>query len=224
MEKLIPIDLKGVIDDVKAEGKGRRVLWQDSESIAFLSSGRKERWDFHIDPADEVTLQLTGVQHLVYRDEAGKEHTADIKAGQILLCPAGVPHSPRLEPNSWFIVFERKRKAGEIDYFKWFCNKCGEKVYETSVEVGDYRADPVGQVYQKFSSDEKLRTCKNCGTVVPVPPKYKSEMNLFQRLSVQAVRPVKPHGRCRFKQWELPIRLIRLTARTIGTSFILIHE
>jgi 3-hydroxyanthranilate 3,4-dioxygenase len=171
MEKLVPIDLNGVIDDVKADGKGRRVLWQDSESIAFLSSGRKERWDFHVDPADEVTLQLTGVQHLVYRDEAGKEHTADIKAGQILLCPAGVPHSPRLEPNSWFIVFERKRKAGEIDYFKWFCNKCGEKVYETAAEVGDYRADPVGQVYQKFSSDEKLRTCKNCGTVVPVPPK-----------------------------------------------------
>jgi 3-hydroxyanthranilate 3,4-dioxygenase len=170
MKELIPIDLKNIVEDVKAEGKGRRVLWQDSESIAFLSSGRKERWDFHIDPADEVTLQLTGTQHLVYRTPDGKEQTADIKAGQILLCPAGVPHSPRLEPNSWFIVFERKRRAGEIDHFKWFCNKCGEKVYETSVEVGDYRADPVGQVYQKFSSDEKLRTCKNCGTVVPAPP------------------------------------------------------
>ncbi len=76
MQKLIPIDLTGVIEEVKAEGKSRRVLWQDSESIAFLSSGRKERWDFHIDPADEVTLQLTGVQHLVYRDEAGKEHAS----------------------------------------------------------------------------------------------------------------------------------------------------
>ena len=171
MEKLIPIDLTGVIEEVKAEGKTRRVLWQDSESIAFLSSGRKERWDFHIDPADEVTLQLTGVQHLVYRTPEGKEETADIKAGQILLCPAGVPHSPRLEADSWFIVFERKRKAGEIDYFKWFCNKCGENVYETSASVGDYRADPVGQVYQTFSSDEKLRTCKNCGTVIPAPPK-----------------------------------------------------
>ena len=150
MKELIPIDLKSVIESVKAEGKGRRVLWQDSESIAFLSSGRKERWDFHIDPADEVTLQLTGTQHLVYRTPDGKEQTADIKAGQILLCPAGVPHSPRLEPNSWFIVFERKRRAGEIDHFKWFCNKCGEKVHETSVEVGDYRADPVGQVYREI--------------------------------------------------------------------------
>ena len=171
MKELIAIDLKNVIEEVKAEGKTRRVLWQDSESIAFLSSGRKERWDFHIDPADEVTLQLTGVQHLVYRDEANNEHIADIKAGQILLCPAGVPHSPRLEANSWFIVFERKRRAGEIDHFEWFCNNCGDKVYTTSVEVGDYRADPVGQVYQKFSSDEQLRTCKKCGTVVPVPPK-----------------------------------------------------
>ena len=169
MKELTPMDLKGVVEAVKAEGKSRRVLWQDSESIAFLSSGRKERWDFHIDPADEVTLQLTGVQNLVYRDESGNEQTAVIRAGQILLCPAGVPHSPRLEPDSWFIVFERKRRPGEIDYFKWFCNKCGEKVYETSVEVGDYRADPVGQVYEKFSSDQKLRTCKKCGDIVPVP-------------------------------------------------------
>ena len=71
MKELIPIDLKDIIEDVKAEGKSRRVLWQDSESIAFLSSGRKERWDFHIDPADEVTLQLTGTQHLVYRTPDG---------------------------------------------------------------------------------------------------------------------------------------------------------
>ncbi len=170
MKELIPIDIHDVIEEVKKAGLSRRVLWQDSESIAFLSSGRKERWDFHIDPADEVTLQLTGVQNLVYRDESGKEHTAVIKAGQILLCPAGVPHSPRLEPDSWFIVFERKRKTGEIDHFKWFCNHCGEKVHETSVEVGDYRADPVGQVYQKFSSDEKLRTCKKCAAVIPAPP------------------------------------------------------
>ncbi len=169
MKELLPIDVKAVIDEVKAEGKTRRVLWQDSESIAFLSSGRKERWDFHIDPADEVTLQLTGVQNLVCRDENGKEYTAVIKAGQIYLCPAGVPHSPRLEADSWFIVFERKRRPGEIDHFKWFCNQCGGKVYETSVEVGDYRADPVGQVYRKFSSDESLRTCKKCGTVVPAP-------------------------------------------------------
>ena len=177
MKELIPIDINRIIEEVKQQGQSRRVLWQDSESIAFLSSWRKERWDFHIDPADEVTLQLSGVQNLVYRDESGTEHTAKIRAGQILLCPAGVPHSPRLEPDSWFIVFERKRRAGEIDHFHWFCRNCGEQVYATSVEVGDYRADPVGQVYEKFSSDETLRTCKRCGEVIPAPPQHRTETN-----------------------------------------------
>ena len=74
MKELIPIDLIEIVENVKAEGKSRRVLWQDSESIAFLSSGRKERWDFHIDPADEVTLQLSGVQTFGHRD-ASRQRT-----------------------------------------------------------------------------------------------------------------------------------------------------
>ena len=171
MKELLAVDLKDIVEDVKAEGKGRRVLWQDSESIAFLSSGRKERKDFHTDPSDEVTLQLAGVQNLAYLTPDGKQQTAVIKAGQMLLCPAGVPHSPRVEENSWFIVFERKRKPGEQDYFQWLCDKCGAKVYQVAVEVGDYRQDPVSQVHQKFYGDEQLRTCKNCGYVIPVPPK-----------------------------------------------------
>jgi 3-hydroxyanthranilate 3,4-dioxygenase len=169
MKELIPIDIEEIVKSVKAEGKGRRVLWQDSESIAFLSSGRKERRDFHIDPADEVTLQLSGVQRLVYRDPNGAERTAVIKMGQMLLCPGGVPHSPRLEENSWFIVFERKRRPGEIDRFIWYCDQCGAKIHEATAEVGDYRDDPVGQVYQIFYSDQSLRTCSQCGWAVPVP-------------------------------------------------------
>jgi 3-hydroxyanthranilate 3,4-dioxygenase len=171
MKQLISIDLKNIVEDVKAEGKGRRVLWQDSESLAFLSSGRKERRDFHIDPSDEVTLQLSGVQNLVYLTPEGKQATAVIKAGQMLLCPGGVPHSPRVEENSWFIVFERKRKAGEKDQFMWFCDNCDGKVYEVSVEVGDYRQDPVSQVHQRFYGDEALRKCKSCGAVIPAPPR-----------------------------------------------------
>jgi 3-hydroxyanthranilate 3,4-dioxygenase len=171
MEELRAIDLKGIVDEVKAEGKGRRVLWQDSESIAFLSSGRRERRDFHVDPSDEVTFQLSGVQNLVYITPEGKQQTAVIKAGQMLLCPGGVPHSPRVEEGSWFIVFERKRKPGETDRFMWFCDNCGKKLYETSVEVGDYRQDPVSQVHQRFYGDENLRACKSCGSVIPVPPK-----------------------------------------------------
>jgi 3-hydroxyanthranilate 3,4-dioxygenase len=170
MKELIPIDLTAIVGVTTDAGKTRRVLWQDSESLAFLSSGRKDRRDFHTDPSDEVTLQLSGVQHLVYRTPEGEEKTAIIKAGQMLLCPAGVPHSPRVEENSWFVVFERKRRPGEKDRFEWFCDRCGERVYEVVVEVGDYRLDPVGAVHREFYADQELRTCRACGGVVPVPP------------------------------------------------------
>ncbi|MBI2210237.1 MAG: 3-hydroxybutyryl-CoA dehydratase [Deltaproteobacteria bacterium] len=169
MKELVAVDLEKVVQATSSEGKGRRILWQDSESIAFLSRGRKRRMDFHIDPSDEVTLQLRGVQRLHYKTPEGEEKVAVIHPGQILLCPGGVPHSPRVSEDAWFIVFERKRKAGEEDRFLWFCERCGEKVYEVAVPVGDYSQDPVSQVHQKFYGDEALRTCKRCSAVVPRP-------------------------------------------------------
>jgi 3-hydroxyanthranilate 3,4-dioxygenase len=66
---------------------------------------------------------------------------------------------------------ERKRKAGERDQFIWYCDHCGEKLYDVSVEVGDYRQDPVSQVHRRFYGDEALRTCKKCGDIMPVPPR-----------------------------------------------------
>jgi 3-hydroxyanthranilate 3,4-dioxygenase len=169
MKELTAVDLNTIIETTKAQGQARQVLWQDSESLAFLSRGRKQRLDFHVDPSDEVTLQLSGEQHLHYITPEGERRVAAIRPGQMLLCPGGVPHSPRVSDDAWFIVFERKRRAGEMDRFIWFCESCGEKVYEVEVAVGDYRADPVSQVHNKFYGDDSLRTCKRCGAVVPAP-------------------------------------------------------
>ena len=169
MKELAAVDLHQAIQGVRDAGKGRRVLWQDSESIAFLSRGRKMRTDFHIDPSDEVTLQLAGEQHLHYITPEGEQKVAVIRPGQLLLCPGGVPHSPRVTDDAWFVVIERKRRKSEQDRFLWLCERCGKKVYEVAVEVGDYSQDPVSRVHERFYGDESLRTCNNCGAVVPCP-------------------------------------------------------
>jgi 3-hydroxyanthranilate 3,4-dioxygenase len=169
VKDLIAVDLNCAIENVRGAGKGRAILWQDSESIAFLSRGRKMRRDFHIDPSDEVTLQLAGEQRLHYKTPEGEEKVALIRPGQALLCPGGVPHSPRVTEDAWFVVFERKRRAGEEDRFLWFCEQCGEKVYDVAACVGDYSQDPVSKVHERFYGDESLRTCKKCGAVVPSP-------------------------------------------------------
>lgn len=169
MRELVPIDLMDAIESLKAEGRGRQILWQDSESIAFLSRGRARRVDFHVDPSDEVTLQVAGEQHLHYIAPDGERRVAVIRPGQVVLCPGGVPHSPRVSEDAWFVVFERKRRAGETDRFLWFCDTCGEKVHDASVVVGEYRQDPVSEVHRRFFSDESLRTCKGCGAVIHRP-------------------------------------------------------
>ena len=169
MKELVAVDLEDAMRGVRESGQGRRVLWQDSESIAFLSRGRKMRTDFHIDPSDEVTLQIAGEQRLHYLTPEGEEKIALIRPGQMLLCPGGVPHSPRVTEDAWFVVIERKRCAGEEDRFLWRCGRCGEKVYDVAVEVGDYSLDPVSRVHERFYNDERLRTCKSCGAVVPRP-------------------------------------------------------
>ena len=169
MKDLVAVDLEETKRQIRDAGQGRRVLWQDSQSIAFLSRGRKLRTDFHVDPSDEVTFQLAGEQRLHYLPPEDEEKVAVIRPGQMLLCPGGVPHSPRVGEDAWFVVIERKRRAGEEDRFLWRCARCGEKVYDVAVEVGDYSLDPVSKVHERFYNDERLRTCKRCGDVVPRP-------------------------------------------------------
>jgi 3-hydroxyanthranilate 3,4-dioxygenase len=170
MDDLVPIDLEQSVGSLAASGKGRVVLWQDAQTLGFLSRGRAGRRDFHVDPSDEINLQIRGVQHLHYLTPDGAEKVAEIHPGQMLVMPAGVPHSPRVSDDAFFVVVEGARKPREEDRFQWKCDESGAIIHEVSAVVGDYSADAVGQVLASFYADEQLRTCGKCGWIVPVPP------------------------------------------------------
>ena len=50
----------------------------------------------------------------------------------MFLLPGEVPHSPqRPAAYSWIsLVIERKRQPDEEDAFQWYCENCGNKLYE----------------------------------------------------------------------------------------------
>jgi len=145
------------------------ILWQAPDTIAFVARGRAGRSEFHSDPSDEVMYMIKGVMNLHYRDDAGAEKVAVVREGEIIYCPAGVPHSPRFSPDSFLLVLERKRRAEEQDRFSWYCAKCGAELYRAVRHVADYREDPVSRVYEEFYSEDKHRTCGKCGHVTPRP-------------------------------------------------------
>ena len=57
------------------------------------------------------------------------------------------------------------RRPEERDLFVWFCERCGDKLYETSVRFDD-PTDAVKIATDTIRSDIKLRTCRSCGEIL----------------------------------------------------------
>ena len=124
------------IDENRGNWGQRRVIWQDSDFIAFVTRGPNKRKDYHINPGDEIFYQLEGELNLHYLKE-DKHDVAVLGAGDLFLLPAKIPHSPRRADGSWTFVIERRRGKEEIDRFIWPCENCGNNLYETEVRFDD---------------------------------------------------------------------------------------
>lgn len=158
-------NLRQWIDDNRADWGQRRVIWENSDFIAFVTRGPNRRKDFHINPGDEIFYQLEGELNLHYVTADNKQTIAQLKAGEIFLLPGKVPHSPRRQEGSWTFVVERKRHDNELDRFIWVCEKCTHSLYETTVKFDD-PSDAVAKANDAMKADPKLATCNRCGEVL----------------------------------------------------------
>ena len=152
------------IDENRASWGQRRVIWQGSDFIAFVTRGPNRRKDYHINPGDEIFYQLEGELNLHYLKN-NKHELAVLKAGDIFLMPKHTPHSPRRAEGSWTYVVERTRSKDEIDRFIWACEICGKNLYQTEVRFDD-PSDAVNRATAALKADPKLATCRQCGEVL----------------------------------------------------------
>jgi 3-hydroxyanthranilate 3,4-dioxygenase len=159
-------NLQQWIDENRGNWGQRRVIWQDSDFIAFVTRGPNRRKDYHINPGDEIFYQLEGELNLHYLKD-DKDNLVVLKSGDIFLLPKNMPHSPRRADGSWTLVVEKTRGKEEIDRFIWPCEKCGHQLYETVVRFND-PGDAVKKATDSLKADPALATCKNCGTVLEV--------------------------------------------------------
>jgi 3-hydroxyanthranilate 3,4-dioxygenase len=157
-------NLQKWIDEQRGNWGQRRVIWQDSDFIAFVTRGPNRRKDFHINPGDEIFYQLEGELNLHYLRE-NQHEVAVLKAGELFLLPRRMPHSPRRADGSWTLVIERTREAKEIDRFIWPCERCGNSLYATEVRFDD-PGDAVKKATASLQSNPALATCKACGQVL----------------------------------------------------------
>ena len=138
-----------------------KVIWKDREFIVMIVGGPNERSDYHINEGEEFFYQLEGNMVLKIIDEHGKPQNIAINQGDIFLLPARVPHSPQREKNSIGLVVERKRKEHELDAFAWYCEQCGNQLYQEKVSLSDIMKQ-LPPIFERFYSESKYHQCNKC--------------------------------------------------------------
>lgn len=151
---------------------GNKNLYTTSgDYIVMIVAGPNARKDYHYNETEELFYQLEG--HIkVHIQEDGQKKTMELGPGDMYLHPAKTPHSPERGENSIGLVIERKRNHLDVqDGLLWFCDQCNHKLYEAYFTLNDIEKDFLGH-FKHFYSSKELRTCTNCGTVMPVDDRF----------------------------------------------------
>ncbi len=147
---------------------GNQCVYTEAEDfIVMVVGGPNARKDYHYNEGEEFFYQVEGDIVLKIIDD-GKPVDITIREGEIFLLPGGVPHSPRRPANTVGLVMETRRRSGEVDGFMWYCEDCGEKLYEERFELEDI-VSQLPPVMNRFFSSEAHRTCSRCGAIMPKP-------------------------------------------------------
>lgn len=151
---------------------GNKNLYKDAgDYIVMIVAGPNARKDYHYNETEELFFQLEG-EIEVHIQEDGKKRTMKLGPGDMYLHPAKVPHSPVRHPGSIGLVIERKRDnlEGE-DGLLWFCDNCNHKLHDVYFKLENIEKDFLKH-FNNFYGNEDLRTCKSCGTVMPVDERF----------------------------------------------------
>jgi len=170
-----PFNLKRWIDehrDLLKPPIGNQCIYKDAENfIVMVVGGPNARKDYHYNESEELYYQLEGNIVLKIIDD-GMPRNISINEGDMFLLAPQTPHSPQRPANTVGLVIEKVREEAEDekDAFMWFCENCGNKLYEEFVFVKDI-VKQLPPIMEKFYSSQDLRTCKKCGTVMQPPQK-----------------------------------------------------
>ncbi len=167
MESLHAFNFRQWIDANRALLKppvGNKRVFRDGDFIIMVVGGPNARKDYHVDPGEEFFYQLEG-DMVLKTIQDGRQVDLPIRAGEVLLLPSRLPHSPQRPANTVGLVIERARRPAELDGFQWYCERCGHLLYEEFFPLTDIERQ-FPPVFERFFANLQKRTCARCGTVM----------------------------------------------------------
>ena len=172
---LMPFNLHQWIEENRELLKppvGNKNLYKEAgDFIVMIVGGPNARKDYHYNESEELFYQIEGDITVRIQHE-GKAKDIHIKEGDMFLLPANIPHSPMRGENTVGLVIERVRKDTDLsDGLMWFCDKCNHKLHEYRFPLENIERDFLPR-FREFYASEDLRTCKACGHVMEVDPRF----------------------------------------------------
>ena len=170
MEPLRAFDFRRWIDEHRHLLKppvGNKRVFRNTEFIVMVVGGPNARKDYHVDPAEELFYQLEG-EMLLRTVQDGRRVEVPIREGEMLLLPPRVPHSPQRFAGTVGLVIERERRAGELDGFQWYCERCDALLHEEYVQLTDIETQ-LPPIFERFFGQLERRTCRLCWALMELP-------------------------------------------------------
>jgi 3-hydroxyanthranilate 3,4-dioxygenase len=172
---MLPFNLQQWIDenrDLLKPPVGNKNLYKEAgDFIVMVVGGPNARKDYHYNESEELFYQLEGDITVRIQHE-GKAKEIQIKQGEMFLLPANTPHSPVRGENTVGLVIERVRKGTEmVDGLFWFCDHCNHPLHNYRFKLSNIENDFIPR-FKEFYGSEELRTCKSCGNVMEIDPRF----------------------------------------------------
>ncbi|NND71734.1 MAG: 3-hydroxyanthranilate 3,4-dioxygenase [Rhodothermales bacterium] len=171
MAVIPPINFTSWIDENRHLLKppvGNKCVYDLADNfIVMVVGGPNARKDYHYNESEELFYQVEGNIVVKIIDD-GEQKDIHINEGEMFLLPPKVPHSPQRTAGSIGLVIEKKRTDNETDGMMWFCENCGNKLYDEYFKLTDI-VKQLPPVMERFFSSDENRKCDECGTVMERP-------------------------------------------------------
>jgi 3-hydroxyanthranilate 3,4-dioxygenase len=162
-----PIDILKWVEEHRHELKppvSNKYLYDGKDFFVMVIAGPNARNDFHVTNSEEYFYQLKGdIVVRIREDDRIKDVV--VREGETFFIPGNVPHSPTRPPDTIGVVVERVRPAGETEHLQFYCEKCEALVHDLEFDCADI-VDHFSRAMKEFWADERLSTCRACGTRV----------------------------------------------------------
>lgn len=142
------------------------MLPDDKQVQVHLSKNDRPQPFYLICGKDSLLSLMSGIAKVEFKGTA-VDHFA-LKPGSFVYVPAGAPH--RILPTETSVVLRYKQMHAGLEGIAWYCDNCDtethREVWDTATTVSQLKYD---EVTSRFAADTSLRTCRNCGSIHPVP-------------------------------------------------------